>query len=62
MTDHVITAEEFEELDDFNKGYAVYMYGDRDDQPNVPRTCDCDSADYHAGQRLAVVHVTDMEE
>ena len=36
MSNKVLTKEEFEALDPYNRGYAVYMMGARADQPNVP--------------------------
>jgi hypothetical protein len=56
-----ITAEEFESWDDYNKGYAVYMMGARKDQPNIPERYDCDSEEYHRGQRQAMIDVVDSE-
>lgn len=31
-----ITKEELDRLTPFERGYAVYMFGAREDQPNVP--------------------------
>lgn len=30
------TKSEFKQLAPYSRGYAVYMYGCRDDEPNVP--------------------------
>lgn len=56
---------DFESLSPFGKGYAVYMYGEREDYPGVPKTYTPRTRDleqYQAGQRLAVQHAQDSEE
>lgn len=58
----LITKEYFESLTPMQKGYAVYMVGNRDDQPNVPATYEPatkDLEDYIHGQQIAIVHVQD---
>ena len=58
------SVEYFNSLDAFNKGYAVYMYGARDDEPFVPRSFEPnkeDQEEYSKGGDLAVIHVTDIE-
>lgn len=60
----VITKEEFENADAYNKGYAVYMVGAREDQPNVPATytpTPGENAAYDRGQFDAYIEVLDSE-
>lgn len=57
-----MTAAEFDALTPHQKGYAVYMAGDRDDQPNIPSTYVPDpdeAADFAAGQRQGVIEAID---
>lgn len=61
----VVTTQEFAALSAGAKGYAVYMLGSRDDQPNVPETytpTDGERADYAAGQMHAAIEAQEMEE
>jgi hypothetical protein len=50
------------------RGYAVYMLGERSDEPNVPdEACpyrpDTEQAEeWHEGQRLAVLDVQDSDD
>lgn len=61
----MLTKEEFEALTPFQKGYAVYMAGSRDDEPNIPANYSPiwaspqDKADFEAGQLQAVLEVQD---
>jgi len=61
----MLTKEEFEELSPKNRGYAVYMAGNRDDQPNVPNeNCpyDMETEDFNAwnrGQWIAMLEAQD---
>jgi len=32
----MMTQEQFESLEPFDRGYVVYLYGRRDDEPNIP--------------------------
>ena len=63
-----ITRDEFLALSARVRGYAAYMLGSRDDEPNVPdESCpypaDSDQAnEWHEGQRLAVLDAQDSEE
>lgn len=64
----MLTKDEFEDLTPYERGYAVYMLGNRDDQPNVPNESnpyEIDSKEYlewERGQHMAVLHVMDGEE
>ena len=68
MKKQVLTAAEFAALEPYQRGYIVYMFGARDDQPNVPdekNPYEADSAEAKAWDRGAVVacrDVQDMEE
>lgn len=59
---------EFEKLNPFQRGYAAYMFGSRDDEPFVPDE-DCPYPDgsterlrWMEGQSLGVLHAIDSEE
>lgn len=64
----VVTREEFEALPPFRRGWAVYMAGERDDQPNIPNeanpypTGSVDADEWNRGQQVAMVQVLDSEE
>lgn len=62
----MITKEEFEALSPFDRGYAVYMAGARDDQPNIPDEKEppypvgsMEFNQYLSGQRHAVLEAQD---
>ena len=58
----MLTKEEFEALTPREKGYAVYMAGCRDDEPNVPEEytpAPADKAAYDEGQFDGVLEVQD---
>ncbi len=63
-----ITVDEFAEAEPYEQGYAVYMLGSREDQPNVPNnTCPYDPESveaecWNAGQKAAVIDAQDSEE
>lgn len=61
-----ITAEQFNALAPYDKGFVVYMCGARKDQPNVPK--DYTYTDnvayqkaYEIGQEAACIAVLDIE-
>jgi len=61
----VISRETFESLSPRDRGFAVYMYGCRDDQPNIPdesnpfqKGCG-DWEEWNQGQHEAVIAVQD---
>lgn len=64
----MLTKRQFEKLSAYDKGYACYMLGAREDEPNVPNHWE-PPADhpirrhlkrrYDAGQRHAVIHAQD---
>lgn len=62
------TAAEFQRLTPYWRGYVVYMYGARPDQPNVPdeknpyRVGTDDHHEWAAGQVAAAQGVQDGEE
>jgi hypothetical protein len=62
------TVEEFLALSPRARGYLVYMYGERDDQPNVPNESNpypsgsADADAWDEGQRRAVLVAQDSEE
>lgn len=61
----VLSAEDFAMLSPYGKGYAVYMFGSREDQPNVPEEYEPseeDKAEFDRGQFQAVLDVQDSEE
>ena len=61
---HIITADEFENMSPYEKGYWVYMVGARDDQPNVPEDytpANYDKEAYKTGQQAACRDLVDVE-
>lgn len=59
----IMSKAEFAALSAWGKGYAVYMAGMREDQPNIPAhytPSPDERADYKAGQRAAVIEAQDM--
>ena len=68
MTSVVLTAERFAALPPRARGYAVYMVGSRDDQPNVPDERNpypvgsSDAQEWDAGALSAYLEVLDGEE
>jgi len=64
----MLTKEEFEALSPRDRGYAVYMAGSRDDQPNIPDESNpypdgsIKAALWNEGQRIAVLEAQDSEE
>lgn len=63
-----MTAEEFAKLTPLQRGYAVYMLGEREDEPHVPNESNPypagseDAASWDEGQRRAVLVAQDSEE
>lgn len=63
-----LTIEQFSKLTPLQRGYAVYMFGERTDQPHVPEernpypTGSSDAAQWDEGQRRAVLEAQDSEE
>ena len=63
-----MTASEFAKLTPLQRGYAVYMLGERDDEPNVPNESNPypagsdDAMAWDEGQRRAVLVAQDSEE
>ena len=58
----IITAAEFAAFTPYAKGYAVYMCGDRSDQPNVPHEYTPSpetAADFNRGTRTAILEITE---
>lgn len=54
----VLSAEDFAGLSPWEKGYAVYWCGNREDQPNVPTKYDPspdEQDEYNEGQHAAVI-------
>ncbi len=61
-----VTKEEFEAMSAKTKGYMVYMFGHRKDQPNIPEDYrdnipDEDKEAYDAGQHRAMIIAQDFE-
>lgn len=62
-----ITKEEFEALDPFHRGWAVYMAGAREDQPNVPQEDNPypdgseEASEWDRGQQRACIEILDTE-
>lgn len=55
----------FQRLGAWMKGYLVYSYGERDDEPHVPRDYTPDESEreaYEKGQLSAVLAAQDSEE
>ncbi len=49
----------------YEKGYTVYMFGERSDQPNVPMKYTptvAEAEDYYRGQHHAMLETQDSEE
>lgn len=60
--EQLITKEEFEALNPTAKGYLVYMRGNWNEQPNVPKEYKPtpeELEEYNYGQRIAVIEVQD---
>ncbi|KKL64718.1 hypothetical protein LCGC14_2162170 [marine sediment metagenome] len=60
--EQLITKEEFEALNLTAKGYLVYMRGNWDEQPNVPKGYEPTPEEleqYNHGQRIAIIEVQD---
>jgi hypothetical protein len=63
-----LTAEQFAKLTPLQRGYAVYMLGEREDQPHVPNERNpypagsFDASQWDEGQRRAVLEAQDSEE
>ena len=58
----VFTQKEFEGLTAYEKGYAVYLFGYRQDQPAVPKFYEPepeDAEEYGRGQQEAILSVQD---
>lgn len=58
----LFTREEFASMTPKQKGYAVYMFGARKDQPNIPETYTpslVERSQYERGQLLAVMDAQD---
>jgi len=59
------SAEEFEDLNAFNKGYYVYMLGEHEGEPFVPKEYFPDKKNkkrYNEGQWEAMLEAQDSEE
>ena len=58
-----MTKREFSSLSPFEKGYACYIYGKREDEPNVPEAVLYRNAtmrrQYEKGQQRAVIVAQD---
>lgn len=63
-----VTKEEFESFSPFDRGYAVYMCGSREDQPNIPDEKNPypdgshERQRWNDGQLRAVLNAQDSEE
>jgi hypothetical protein len=63
-----MTQDDFARLAPQARGYAVYMFGSRDDEPAVPdegnpyRPGSPEADAWDRGQQQAVLDVTDLEE
>ncbi len=63
-----MTSAEFLALSPWQRGYAVYMMGERDDEPNVPdESCPycvdtAQAEEWHEGQRMAVLDAQDGDD
>ena len=63
-----LTKEEFESLSPTDRGYAVYMAGERDDQPNIPNEKNPypkgtkEHEEYDQGAFMGVLEVQDYDE
>lgn len=63
-----LTAAQFLALTPWSRGYAVYMFGERDDEPNVPdegnpyQPGTADAEAWEAGNMRAAVDVQDEVE
>lgn len=55
----------FTQMSAYEKGYAVYMYGERKDYPDIPRTykpTPQERANYERGQAAAVLEAQDCDD
>lgn len=64
----MMTARQFRRLRPYARGYAVYMMGEREDQPHVPNEANPYAAgsrqasSWDRGQQQAVLDAQDSEE
>lgn len=61
----ILSKEEFDNLTPYLKGYAVYMMGSREDQPNVPENyspSETEKEEYEKGNFKAMLNVMDEED
>jgi hypothetical protein len=60
-----ISKELWDQMPPFQKGYAVYMFGARSDEPNVPAEyvpAEHEREQFKAGGTQAMLHCQDSEE
>ncbi len=63
-----MTSDEFLALSPWQRGYAVYMMGEIDDEPNVPNeSCPycsdtAQAEEWYEGQRMAVLDAQDWDD
>lgn len=63
-----MTKEQFEALDPFERGYAVYMAGCREDEPYIPDENNpfCEGTDdyneWKRGQQVAYIETLDCDD
>ena len=58
----MITAEEFEAMTVYNKGYVVYKFGHDKNEPNVPLShspTKAEKEEYDRGQSMAMLDVAE---
>lgn len=64
----MITAEQFAALTPQQRGYAVYMLGERADEPYIPNESNpyppgsSEAAEWDEGQQFAVLDVQDSDD
>ena len=60
----MISKEQFESAAPYDKGYAVYMRGCWESEPNIPKKYTpkkSDKSEYDRGERAAIIEVIDTE-
>lgn len=60
-----LTKKYFQNMDAVNKGYAVYMFGCRKDQPNIPKAFQPtveDEEQYNYGKFLGILEAQEIDD
>ena len=60
----IVSQKDFDSLSPYGKGYAIYMYGMRLDEPYVPQIyepAEEEVVDYERGKFQAMLDIQDLE-